>query len=70
MCLLIFCMKCCKAWTRSIHSWAYAHKHVLCRGGASGLGGLFVSIFTLVQFSRPPVCSGDELEPELRPVIG
>ena len=30
MCLLIFCMKCCKAWTRSIHSWAYAHKHVLC----------------------------------------
>ena len=30
MWLLIFCMKCCKAWTRSIHSWAYAHKHVLC----------------------------------------
>ena len=30
MCLLIFCMKCCKAWTRSIHSWAYAHKHALC----------------------------------------
>ena len=30
MCLLIFCMKCCKAWTRSIYSWAYAHKHALC----------------------------------------
>ena len=30
MCLLIFCMKCCKAWTRSIHSWAYAQKHALC----------------------------------------
>ena len=30
MCLLIFCMKCCKAWTRSIQSWAYAQKHALC----------------------------------------
>ena len=30
MCSLIFCVKCCKAWTRSIHSWAYAHKHALC----------------------------------------
>ena len=30
MCLLNFCATCCKAWTRSIHSWAYAHKHMLC----------------------------------------
>ena len=30
MCLLIFCAPCCMAWTRSIHSWAYAHKHMLC----------------------------------------
>ena len=28
--LLDFCAKCCKAWTRSIHRWAYAHKHMLC----------------------------------------
>ena len=28
--LLNFCATCCKAWTRSIHSWAYAHKHMLC----------------------------------------
>ena len=28
--LVIYCMKCCKAWTRSIHSWAYTHKHLLC----------------------------------------
>ena len=30
MCLLNFCATCCKAWTRSIHAWAYAHKHMLC----------------------------------------
>ena len=30
MCLLIFCMTCCKARTRSIQSWAHAHKHALC----------------------------------------
>ena len=30
MCFLNFCATCCKAWTRSIHSWAYAHKHMLC----------------------------------------
>ena len=30
MCSLIFCVKCSKAWTRSIHSWAYAQKHALC----------------------------------------
>ena len=30
MCLLNFCATCCQAWTRSIHSWAYAHKHMLC----------------------------------------
>ena len=30
MSLLNFCATCCKAWTRSIHSWAYAHKHMLC----------------------------------------
>ena len=28
--LVIFCMKCCKAWSRSIHSWLYAQKHALC----------------------------------------
>ena len=37
MCLLIFCMKCCKAWTRSIHSWAYAHKHALCSSVTTSL---------------------------------
>ena len=28
--LFFFCAASCKAWTQSIHSWAYAHKHMLC----------------------------------------